>query len=356
VAASLLTSGTFTFADGSGGHSCNLGSSPAVGDLDVLCVNSNTVVSTPAGFSIGETRVNNQGSYVFCRIAAGGDASTVTVTTSGNHNTEVIWSRWAGIATVDSGGHGDAGTDSSSGTATPQLTTGALAETGELVVAFAALHSIGSANQSSPVWTAAYTPLTTAAQGTGATGVRGYVAYRLDGGTAAQTLDLSWSGDGCFNRYMLAVGFTSAETEPIVGVVAGTLPALAGSITGTVQNEGDLAGTLLALAGALAGEVRDEAVLAGTLPALAGALTAVRSASRTATITGALLALAGSAAGTAAQPRGSWYGLLAILRDATREALDARSRPPAACPNDGEPLQPAPGGGLHCAWDGYRWP
>jgi hypothetical protein len=38
---------------------------------------------------------------------------------------------------------------------------------------------------------------------------------------------------------------------------------------------------------------------------------------------------------------------------------DELSKPPAACPNDGTPLEPSPPGAdstMFCPHDGYRWP
>lgn len=52
----------------------------------------------------------------------------------------------------------------------------------------------------------------------------------------------------------------------------------------------------------------------------------------------------------------SWEQLLSIAAEAADERRAEASAPPEACPNDGEPLQPGPGGGLHCPFDGYRWP
>lgn len=52
----------------------------------------------------------------------------------------------------------------------------------------------------------------------------------------------------------------------------------------------------------------------------------------------------------------SWEQLLNITREAAELARAERARPPEACPNDGEPLDPAPRGGLHCRFDGYTWP
>jgi hypothetical protein len=50
----------------------------------------------------------------------------------------------------------------------------------------------------------------------------------------------------------------------------------------------------------------------------------------------------------------SWEQLLSIQREAAEIALEERSRPPAACPNDGEPLRTGPNGELFCPYDGWR--
>lgn len=51
----------------------------------------------------------------------------------------------------------------------------------------------------------------------------------------------------------------------------------------------------------------------------------------------------------------SWEQLLAISDEAAAIAAEEAARPPVACPNDGEPLSSAPGGVLHCPFDGYTW-
>lgn len=215
MSATLIDSDTFAFADGNAGHVCDLGSAPTVGQVDVLCVNSNTVVSTPAGFSVAPSSVGGQGAYVFRRVAAGGEGQTVTITTSGNHDTAVNWQRWGNTIAAD---QADATPTSGSGNSTPAHNTGSLAEEGELVVAFAALHNIGTANQSNPSWSAGFTPLTTAVQGSGASGVRGYVGYRLDGGPGVESPQVSWSGDPAVDRYMLTLTFTASASVEAVGV------------------------------------------------------------------------------------------------------------------------------------------
>lgn len=210
MTASLITSGPFAFADGNGGHICNFGSAPGIGEADTLLVASDTVVSTPVadGFSLTESRVVNMGAYIFHRIAVGGEGSTVTLTTAGNLNTAVVWIRWGNLVALDK--TADAGVDGAVGAVTPTATTAALAEAGELSIVLGALHSIGTANQTAPVWTTGLTPLTTLVQGSGAQGVRAFVAYKVNAGTAAEAAEVSWTGDGCQDRYTLIATFTAS--------------------------------------------------------------------------------------------------------------------------------------------------
>lgn len=52
----------------------------------------------------------------------------------------------------------------------------------------------------------------------------------------------------------------------------------------------------------------------------------------------------------------SWEQYLSIAREAAQLRAEDRNRPPASCPNDGEPLTAGPDGSLFCKFDGFRWP
>lgn len=53
----------------------------------------------------------------------------------------------------------------------------------------------------------------------------------------------------------------------------------------------------------------------------------------------------------------SWEQLLDIAAEARDIARDEATRPPQACPDDGEPLREGPQGVLYCPFGcGYRWP
>lgn len=50
----------------------------------------------------------------------------------------------------------------------------------------------------------------------------------------------------------------------------------------------------------------------------------------------------------------SWDQYLSIAKEAAQIRTEERSRPPTACPNDGEPLTTGPDGKLFCRFDGWR--
>lgn len=220
MGAVLLDGDVFGFNNGGSGALLALASAPAVGDLDVLCINSDTVITSvvdPAGgaawvLPANGSAVNNQGAYVRYRIATGGESDEVTVATSGNHNCGVTWRRYANVAAFDTAGT-PSQANASIGGATPAHTTPALAGSGDgLVVAFAALHSIGVADQNTPVWGGGFSDTGAGhVQGTGATGVRAFVGHHLTAGPAAVSPGVSWSGAGAFDRYMIALAFTTTS-------------------------------------------------------------------------------------------------------------------------------------------------
>lgn len=266
----LVDSDVVGFADGNAGHVYAFpAGAPAAGDLDVLCVNSNTLVSTPSGFTLVTTEVGNQGSYIFFRIAAGSEGVSVTITTSGDHNTALTWSRWRNVVAPDQ--ERSAIAQDGGGTTTPAVTTGALSESGELAIAFAALHNFTAA-PSTPVWSTGYTALAEVAQDTGPDAVAQLVGYRTDA-AGTQSPSVSWT-NSVANRYMLVVTFTATATTASEGTLAATLPALTGQAEGAAAAAGTVAATLPALAGAMAADASTTGQLAGVLPTLAGAVTA----------------------------------------------------------------------------------
>lgn len=219
MGAVLIAGDEFGFANGGAGAVLTLPSAPAVGDLDVLCINSDTVITSVASaggaawvLPANGSAVANQGSYVRYRIATGSEGDQVTVTTSGDHNCGVTFRRYANVLAFDTAGT-PSQANASVGGSTPAHTTPTLASSGDgLVLAFAALHSIGTGNQNTPVWSGGFSDTGDGhVQGTGGTAVKAFVGHHLTAGTAAVSPGVSWSGDGAFDRYMIALAFTTDD-------------------------------------------------------------------------------------------------------------------------------------------------
>lgn len=410
MAVALLGSNVFAFADGGSGHACAMGSAPAVGDLDVLFVNSDTTISTPSGFTTGTSNLNAQASAAFYRFAAGGESSSVTVTTSGNFNAEVQWSRWSGLSALDI--VAKASTIGSSDTQSISATTATIGSSTALILAFAALHSIGAAaDQNTPVWAGGYTALTGPnPQGTGSAGCNGFVGYKVPVGTAAESPSVSWSGNGVFDRDTLVMVFTAAAPPPgptptavagaasipspvvsigrtaTAAVVAAVASIPASGPTGAAQvTAAKVSGTatvpaVAVAAGGVALPVRVAGVasipavtvqaslsILVTPPVVAG-VTSVPAVAPiipggAAVTPDRLLARARipyptvvvpAAPVTPSAPTGNWYRLMDIYREAAAFMAEDLAAPPVACPNDGEPLIAGPRGQLYCPFDGWQ--
>lgn len=206
------SSTAFNFA--TSGTSCDFGSGPSAGDIDVLFVNSDTTVSTPSGFSIpsGGSDVNNQGVYVFARTAAGGEASSVTITTSGNASTAVDWARVVGSSGIDVVAKATAYT---AGTASPSVTSGTLAESGETALVFAALYGF-STLPATPIWNNSFTnQQTNNASWTGSTRPFSFIGIKDNVGTASESASVSWTNSAS-DRVAFMVTFKAATTGQTV--------------------------------------------------------------------------------------------------------------------------------------------
>jgi hypothetical protein len=214
---SLLSSETFAFNDGTAGHTCTYAAgAPAVGDTDVLNINSDTTIDVPpAGFTEASSFVNSQGSYQYYRIAAGGESDNVSINTSGNFDTQLTWLRFSGLTGLDIAKH--AQVDGVPGTSTPAIDTDPLQGTNETVVAFAALHGTGAGTAVTPVWSTGYTE----AAGTSIGQVQSFVGYRTDS-TNDETPQVSWT-NAVSDRYILvSVFLAEAATNVTLGQASET--------------------------------------------------------------------------------------------------------------------------------------
>jgi hypothetical protein len=236
MAWTLVASDAVGYADGGTGHVYTLPSgAPTAGDLDILAVNSDTVVSTPSGFTLAVSAVNSQGAYLYYRYASGSEGSTVTITTSGSHPTVTGWQRWRGGLGFEIGV--EAHVDTSSGSTTPAVSTGTLAGTGRLVVAHAALHALSPTAPNTPVWSGGYTDSgVTASNGIGSTAPALFIGYNSNAGTAAEAPSVSWA-QATTDRYILVAVFTlGAGGTTVVTKTVATSWDTAAVVTKTVTS------------------------------------------------------------------------------------------------------------------------
>lgn len=216
-----INSGTATFADGSSGYSYSLPSgAPSVGQLDILCINSDTIVETPsttgAAWVLGPTDTSgNQGAYLWYLVATGGESSSITITTSGNYPTQVSWSRFSAY-TITADANAIAHEDNADVETTPAVSTGTLSQAGELSVAFAALHGMQATSLSNPVWSSPYAAMTADQSGNTSTDVAAFVAYNPDAGTAAETPNVSWTTNAT-DAYILVQTFEPGTAPQVPG-------------------------------------------------------------------------------------------------------------------------------------------
>lgn len=215
MAFTLLDSGTVGFSDGNTGHTYAFpGGAASAGDLLVLPVSSDTVVSTPPGYSVAAADVHNIGAYLFFKVAAGGETGVV-VTTSGNFPTELGFLRYSGATPTPFDVSAMAFNLVATNT-TPAVSTPALAGTGELVIAAACLGGLGGGSPNTPVWSAGYTNrLDGQTPGTGGTDQHLFVSDRYDG-SGVQSPSCTWTSNSN-NQTILVAAFT-----PAAGVVAKT--------------------------------------------------------------------------------------------------------------------------------------
>lgn len=187
------------------------GGAAGAGDWDFIGVNSDALVSTPAGWTLLNPQINDQAAYLFGRQGAGGTSVTFATTSgAGPFNADLAWSRWSGGDTVDvSTGAQAAGLN----TTTPAVSTGVLATTGEAVIVFAALHGFTVA-PAAPAWSTGFLPLENTSQGTGATACAGLLGYKLNAGTAAENPVVTWTNN-VQDRYVLLTTLKPAAPAAI---------------------------------------------------------------------------------------------------------------------------------------------
>lgn len=175
--------------------------------FDILCVNSDNVVSTPSGWTLARSEVTNQGAYIFYK-SGGTTSATIALGGGTASNTSVLWQRITNATAVDA--VIGAQINSSGGSTTPSATTATLTEATELVFAFSASHNFSTV-PAAGAWSSGYTEQVTGNSVTGGTNswVFGSMGVKVPAGTAAESPSYTWSGGTqAQNRYLLIATFT----------------------------------------------------------------------------------------------------------------------------------------------------
>lgn len=195
-----------------GGTTFNFpGGAAAAGDILLIGISSNTTLGTlPAGYAIADSDVGNIGAYAIWKKATGGETSVV-ITTNGNNPTSIAFLRYAGGAAVplDVVAHARS---IISGSTTPAVSTGVLAGTGELGVAFACLGGLQGANQTGIGWSAGFTNRVDQTSGAfTATDQHVFAADNRTAGPAALSPNATWTGP-TNNQTIIVVTFKASGT------------------------------------------------------------------------------------------------------------------------------------------------
>lgn len=272
---------TTFFSDGGSGHAVTLPATPTSGNLMVLCVNSDTTVSTPSGWTLstGASFVVQQGAYVFWKVSAGNETS-VTIITSGNFATLVTYLEYSGNLSTPFDKAANAQQDHGGYISTPAVSV-TPTTTGELLLAFGALAGTpGSTAASSPVWTDVYTNRITTTLNSG---FQQFIGDIRGASVAAHSASVSWSTEP-INVDFATTGtiVTAFKPAQVVGQNATVLPpAVAGSasVPSTTESLGALvAASVVAAVGLVpAPSVSVPAVNASPSPSAVGAVAAIPS-------------------------------------------------------------------------------
>lgn len=205
----LLDSTGIGFGDGNAGHVLTYPSgAPANGDLLLLGVNSDTIVTTPSGWTAFPTGdVGNQGAYLFYRTAGPSDSGTVTITTAGDFSSAAVFARYSGARSSPADVSATTRVINTPGVSSPAVSPAALAETGELAVLFAACHNNTGGAATSPVPSAGYSVIVSSPmQSSGASGAQGFLLAHTTA-SGSETPTVSWSTASFNDRTAMFAAF-----------------------------------------------------------------------------------------------------------------------------------------------------
>jgi hypothetical protein len=181
---------------------------PTSGNLLVATANSDATIPTPSGWTAGPSVVDGNAAYIWWKISAGND-STVTIAPSSSANTVMTVCEYSGNAASPFDVSNSSTISGSSGTTTTSVSV-TTTQAGDLIVAFAALHS-GATNPTGLTWTNSFS--TTVSGSTGATTptVDSFIAELVAGAAGSVSTSASWTNNQ-LDRQELVIAFKAAAT------------------------------------------------------------------------------------------------------------------------------------------------
>lgn len=174
-----------------------LGVGATAGNLILIGANSDATLTPPVGFATAASAINAQATYLFWKIATGGE-TTLTVTPSVGRPIALVAAEYSGIAAspVDQTVSASAVGSSTAGPVSAGATSTTV-QAVELVVAVTGPHSYSSPSPpGSPTWTNSYAGRGAAASALVATAGRNSAAFLADlvvGTVGAQSTSTSWT-------------------------------------------------------------------------------------------------------------------------------------------------------------------
>jgi hypothetical protein len=259
---------------------------PTAGNLLVVSANSDaTVTIGGSGWTPGPSIIDGNGAYSWYKFAAG---TETTITASPSVSADIVISacEYSGVAAFDAQNSSTIAGSNGTVITAAAVTTSA---TGDLIVAFALLHSavVISAFPTSPSWSAGFTQqLIGDSPATGGSHCTTLVGELLGAGAAGSYSTVaSWTNQMA-DRQHIILAFTASGGGPVTGAAALAITAtLAAGAARTAVAASALAVTATTSAGAIAVRPAQAATPATVTLSAGAARTALPSASLAATAT-----------------------------------------------------------------------
>lgn len=259
---------------------------PTAGNLILVSANSDaTVTIGGSGWTAGPSIIDGNGAYTWYKVAAG---TETTITASPSVSADIVLSvcEYSGVAAFDAQNSAMIAGSNGTVTSAAAVTTSA---TGDLIVAFALLHSavVISAFPTSPSWTNSFVhQLTGDSPATGGSHCTTLVGELLGAGAAGSYSTVASWTNSMADRQHIILAFTALGGGPVTGAAALAVTATMAAGAGRAAAAGSaLAATATTTAGATAIRPAQVATAATAVLSAGAARSALPAAALAATAT-----------------------------------------------------------------------